>query len=197
MRGFNYKKAVQALNYLACNNGGTLNKMKAIKMIWLADRLHVRKYGRSITGDEYYAVPFGPIPSATRDILESNSTVGDLASGYTNDFIKGDKKYTFRSIKEPDLKVFSETDIQAIHTIVEKFNTLDKFELSDYSHLFPEWKKYESALAKGVSSRFPINQLDFFINIDEQSGLFVDPEETLNDSKIVFEETSDILSLLQ
>lgn len=197
MRGFNYRKAVQALNYLACNNGGTLNKMKAIKMIWLADRLHIRKYGRSITGDEYYAVPFGPIPSATRDILECNPMAGDLASEYAKDFIKGDKKYTFKSLKDPELKVFSQTDIQIINTIIENFNHREEFELSKYSHTFPEWKKYESALNKGVSSRFPINQADFFINVEEKSGLFVDAAETLEDSKIIFEETSDILSLLQ
>lgn len=197
MRGFNFKKAVQALNYLACKNGGTLNKMKAIKMIWLADRLHLRKYGRSITCDEYYAVPYGPIPSATRDILECNPVVGDFASGYAMDFIKRNKKYTFESIKEPDLKVFSETDIDTIQTIIDKFNDRDEFELSDYSHLFPEWKKYESALKEGVSSRFPITQLDFFINLEEQSGLFNDPEDSLEDSKIIYEETSDILSLLQ
>jgi hypothetical protein len=31
MRRFNYKKTVQSLNFFAVNEGGSINKMKAIK----------------------------------------------------------------------------------------------------------------------------------------------------------------------
>ena len=96
MRGFNYKKSAQALNYLANKNGGTLNKMKAIKLIWLADRLNLRKYGRSITGDDYYALPNGPVPSATRDILESSDFLDDIASVYASEYITEIDKYNFK-----------------------------------------------------------------------------------------------------
>jgi len=48
MVGFNHKKAVQTLAYFAQKEGGVINKMKAFKLIWLSDRLHLRKYGRPI-----------------------------------------------------------------------------------------------------------------------------------------------------
>ncbi len=35
MLDFDYKKATQAINYLAKKEGGKINKMKAIKVIWL------------------------------------------------------------------------------------------------------------------------------------------------------------------
>ena len=97
MRGFNYKKAVQALNFFAKEDGGTINKMKSIKLIWLADRLHLRKYGRSITGDEYFALPNGPVPSATRDVLECNNFMDDIASDYASEYIIAHEKYNFKS----------------------------------------------------------------------------------------------------
>ena len=58
-----YKKATQALNFFALKKDGKINKMKAIKLIYLADRLHLRKYGRPIVGDIYWAMKLGPVGS--------------------------------------------------------------------------------------------------------------------------------------
>jgi hypothetical protein len=121
MRGFNYKKAVQSLSFLANENGGTLNKMKAIKLIWLADRLHLRQFGRSITGDEYYALQNGPVPSGTRDVLENSDFLDDTASDYASEYLSAIDKYNFAILTKPNLKVFSETDIKTLKTIFLKF----------------------------------------------------------------------------
>jgi hypothetical protein len=188
MRGFNYKKSVQALNILAFKNGGVINKMKAIKLIWLSDRLHIRKFGRTITGDDYYALPNGPVPSATRDILESSNFLDDVASDYAKEYITEIDKYNYTSVIKANTKVFSITDIEIINQIFDHFGKDDHFDLSNFSHLFPEWKRHESALAKKLSSRYQINQLDFFININEKSGLFTDSSDSLDIIKQIFEE---------
>jgi len=196
MRGFNYKKAVQALNYLAIKSGGSLNKMKAIKLIWLSDRYHLRKYGRLITGDSYFALPNGPVPSATRDVLENSPFLGDIATEYAADFLSGIDKYTYKSISECNLKVFSKTDIDCLEVVFGKFAKFDHFKLSDISHLFPEWKRYESALNKRLSSRFEILDDDFFENINEESGLFNDTVDDIMLSKQVYTESKNILACL-
>ncbi len=196
MRGFNYKKSVQALNLLANKSGGTLNKMKAIKLIWLADRLHLRNYGRSITGDLYYALPNGPVPSATRDVLENSNFIEDTATDYASEYISEIDKYNYRALIQGNYKVFSQSDIDTLEIVFDKFGHLDHFALSDLSHFFPEWKKHESALNKKLSSRYPIEPIDFFINIEENSGLFVDSEDNLNITKSIFEENSKVVSVL-
>jgi uncharacterized phage-associated protein len=196
MRGFNYKKAIQALNYLATRNGGTLNKMKAIKLVWLSDRLHLRKYGRLITGDSYYALPNGPVPSATRDVLENSQFLDDTASEYAADFINQIDRYTFKTLSDCNMKVFSKTDIDCLDTIFEKFGHYDQFKLSDISHLYPEWKKHESALNKKISSRFPIDSDDFFTNIEDESDLFIDSAEILDLSKQMFSESKNLLGCI-
>jgi hypothetical protein len=48
--------------------------MKAYKLLWLADRYHLRQYGRTITGDTYFALPLGLIPSDAKNILEKKET---------------------------------------------------------------------------------------------------------------------------
>ena len=77
MVGFNYKKAVYTLAYFALKEGGAINKMKAFKLIWLSDRLHLRKYGRPILNDVYFALPMGPIPSNTKDIADNSDFLAE------------------------------------------------------------------------------------------------------------------------
>jgi uncharacterized phage-associated protein len=180
MRGFNYKKAVQALNYLAEKNGSPLNKMKAIKLIWLADRLHLRTYGRTITGDVYFALPYGPVPSTTRDILELNSfSLSDDELSYSNEYLVITDKLNYNTNKTPNTKVFSKTDLDILAKILEKYGAFDQFTLSNLSHRFPEWKKYESALKQKVASRFEMNYIDFFEDVEDSTKLFVaDPSST-------------------
>lgn len=196
MRGFNYKKSVQALNLLANLSGGSINKMKAIKLIWLADRLHLRKFGRTITGDEYYALPNGPVPSATRDVLENSNFIEDSATDYASEYITEIDKYNYRSLIEGNYKVFSQSDVNILKTVFSTYGHLDHFALSDFSHNFPEWKKHESALSKKLSSRFPIVADDFFLNFDDKTGLFIDSEESLNISKSIFSENSKVVTVL-
>jgi hypothetical protein len=193
MRGFSHKKAIQALNYLATLSGGAMNKMKAIKLIWLADRLHIRQYGRTITGDVYFALPFGPVPSTTRDILENSTTLSDLEADYAKEYLTS-SRYEYRSNKAPDLKVFSQTDRDIIERIYAAFGSEDHFTLSEFSHQFPEWRKYEIALKNRQSSRFSMDTIDFFENVEEKSGLFNESEEHLQPSKELYMDSIDSFS---
>jgi uncharacterized phage-associated protein len=196
MRGFNYKKTVQALNLLAQKSGGRMNKMKAIKLIWLSDRLHLRRHGRTITGDVYFALPHGPVPSATRDVLQWNGYSDDIASGYASSYIDQDGQYFYKSTDTPNLKVFSKTDLDCINVIYDCFGSLDEFQLRNFSHIFPEWVKHSLGLTSGQSSRYLMDESDFFINVQEKSGLFQDSEEFLSLSKEMFVEGRNISSLL-
>ena len=76
---FDYRKSTQVLNFFANKQGGQINKMKALKLIFLADRYHIRKYGRLITNDVYVAMKHGPVPSTTKDISEYNDYLDYLS----------------------------------------------------------------------------------------------------------------------
>lgn len=195
MRGFNYKKSIQSLNFFAVKGGGTINKMKAIKLIWLADRLHLRKYGRLITGDIYFALPFGPVPSTTRDFLEDSPFLTEIEVSYCNEFLTKQDKFNYGSLKDPEIKVFSQTDTDALEIVFLKYNDLDHFQLSELSHEFPEWKKYQSALEKRLSSRFEIDFEDFFVNVDDGRGVFVDDKLSLDLSKHIYFDNIKRLSI--
>ena len=73
---FDYQKATQSLTFFAEKEGGRIHKMKALKLVYLADRYHLRKYGRPITNDEYFAMPYGPVASGVKDIIEMSDFLG-------------------------------------------------------------------------------------------------------------------------
>lgn len=188
MRGFNYRKSVQALNFLAIKNGGEMNKMKAIKLVWLSDRLHLRKYARTITGDIYFALPNGPVCSTTRDLLEQYDSLSEIEIQYSDEFIQPKGKYFFKSIKDCYLKVFSKTDIEVLDLVWSKYGHLNEYELVELSHLYPEWLKYKSALEKRVITRANMDLLDFFSSYDDGTGLFAQDDESISDSIELFKE---------
>ncbi|WP_027001479.1 Panacea domain-containing protein [Hugenholtzia roseola] len=187
--GFHYKKAVQALAFFAQKSGGRLNKMKAIKLIWLADRLHLRKYARTITGDIYFAMPYGPVASSTRDLLEHNDRLlSQVELEYTCLFLGKFEKYEYSHINSPDLSVFSKTDIECLCLIYDAFGNFDAFTLSELSHQFPEWRAYEALLEQGNCSRFEIDFALFFEKIPPQLSIeiFNESEDFLEISKSLY-----------
>src|SRR5690554_5647220 len=102
---FDLKKATQALNWLAVKSGGRINKLKALKLIYLADRYHLRKYGRLITNDSYFAMDYGPVPSGVKDLAEVSEFLGKDEQNYSKKFIQPVNQYTLESIAEPDHSV--------------------------------------------------------------------------------------------
>lgn len=197
MRGLQYKKAVQMLNLLAIWHDGRLNKMKALKLIWLADRLHLNKYGRTISGDTYYAMKNGPVASAVRNILEQ-AFLGedDIEMQYSKEFLQEDEdRYFYRSIKPAVTSVFSKTDLDCLRKVNDALGDKNQFELSDFSHLFPEWTRHEDALRSGAISREYMDLLDFFEPAQGEADLLF--EQTLKElAKEIFLENQAVLKAL-
>jgi len=157
---FNYKKAVQAVNFFALKNGGDVNKLKVIKLIFFADRYHLRKYGRLITNDEYFAMDHGPVGSAVKDIAELSEFLDLKESSYASEFIEVPNRYNVKSLEDFDSSVFSESDLEALTFAWNKFGQYDQFALRDITHEYPEWKRHEHALKD--CSRLRMNYKDFF-----------------------------------
>jgi len=162
---FNYKKSTQALNFFAKKQGGQVNKMKALKLIFLADRYHLRKYGRLITNDIYVAMKHGPVPSTTKDIAEFNDYLDEIQREYSSQYLKPDN-LDIASKKKIDVEVFSESDLEALNFAWENFGNYDQFQLRDITHSYPEWNKYRNAVEFG--SCVVMNVLDFLKEPNEE-----------------------------
>lgn len=187
-----YKKATQALNILARKKDGKINKMKAIKLIFLADRLHLRKYGRPIVGDLYWAMKLGPVGSKTKNVAELSSIPENIFE-YAKKYIKpvDEKKQTFVSIKPEDLSVFSKTDLECLEKVFEKYADRDQFELAEVTHKYPEWVKHKKELDSG-KKRVRMSYEDFFSETSKGDELFMQSKNELLLAKEIFKESQEV-----
>lgn len=187
MKAFNHKKAVQALNLIAIWGGGEQNKMKALKLLWLADRYHLRKFGRAIFKDYYLAMENGPVASGARDILEENAFgAGQDAIFYASTFLAQTRKWFYKSINDTNEKVFSKSDLEALNIVFKTYGHLNQFELSDLTHEFPEWKRWEEGLLKKEYKFHPMDYNDFFLDVNDQYNLFNDDKKRVELTHKIF-----------
>lgn len=162
---FDFEKSVQAINYFANKtNDKARNKLLIVKLMWAADRYHIRKYGRPVTGDTYYAMKNGPVASCVLNILDKDKTDKILATPanivYLSKYLSKTSKDKIESAKEVDAQQFSDTDIEALEFAFNNFG--DKDSIVEFTHIYPEWKKHESVVKS--KKRASMNYMDFFEN---------------------------------
>lgn len=186
---FDYKKAVQAINYLAKKEGGEIDKLKLIKLIYFADRYHIRKYGRPIINDTYWAMRLGAVASSTKDIAEFSNFLDSKELNYAKNFINTKKNSNLvNSIGDADLDIFSKSDIEALNFSYSKFGAFKASKLVDICHKYPEWEKFKNSLESGETTREQMNYLDFFENPKKGDDDFLTDGEVLKAAKELFTE---------
>nr|WP_254873277.1 Panacea domain-containing protein [Marinitoga sp. 1138] len=147
--------------------------MKAIKLLYFAERYHIRKYGRPIFWDKYVAMRFGPVQSNVYDLIKTQDYPFDdeenIAYFHEIIDIKKDKlnkiyDISLKNENKINSKVFSKTDIEAFEFSWNTFGKFDEFELADISHIYPEWSKYEELINQKIKKSEKMNMIDFFEN---------------------------------
>ena len=72
--------------------------------------------------------------------------------------------YNLQSVKLVDENVFSDSDIEALDFIWNKFSHLKRYQFADLTHKYPKWKKHEQAL--NLNCRIQMDPEDFFNDPD-------------------------------
>jgi len=191
---FDYKKATQAINYLTKKEGGQIDKLKLIKLIYLADRYHLRRYGRPMVNDTYFAMPLGPVGSSVKDIAEFSSFLDESELEYATNFLgRGGAENTVISRADVDKEVFSKSEIEALDFAYDGFGNKPASSLVNITHSYPEWFKFKSTLNSKETTREPMSYTDFFNNPENGSGdKFALPNDMISASKELFEENYKI-----
>lgn len=185
------RKIIQALAYIAyAQSEHKVNSMKAYKLLWLADRYHLRQTGRTITGDVFYALPHGVVPSDAKNVVEHQLMRIQNDDEYRDRYIQRLGRYSYRAVSEPDLMVFSDSDQEALDKILQSYGSMDQYELERLSHDFSEWLAYKNQLeASKTPNTYKIDLDYFFCDAEkDRSGLFVDDPEKLALVKEMFHE---------
>lgn len=132
---FSAEKFVNAVAYLARSCPGS-TKMTVCKHLFFADREHLLKYGRPITGDHYYKLEHGPIPTVGLNMLRGKADPARNALMKEYVSVEGT---TVRPRKDADRSVFSKSDLEILEWVVEKYGCWSAAALRRKSHRQAAW----------------------------------------------------------
>jgi hypothetical protein len=122
-QSFDAAKSLEALLYVAQKTATDL--YGTLKLIYVADKLHLERYGALMFGEDYAAMVWGPVPSNTYDIVK---------------FVRGDRprslnegaKTAFRMVgnnfallRNPDLAELSESNVECLDEAISQHGTHD------------------------------------------------------------------------
>jgi uncharacterized phage-associated protein len=140
-------KIVELLLYLA-HVRPNADKYQAVKFFYLADREHLNRYGRPITHEAYFALPYGPVASKAMDLLEEDHWTMTEAGIETLPFeierTKQDDKpitYIRAPKREVNRALFSKSDLKVFDDIIEKYGKSSFEELFEITHDHYAYKK--------------------------------------------------------
>lgn len=145
-----YEKIVQAINFFARKNKGhkSISKLYFLKLIFLADRYHLRMYGRLITNNRYVAMKYGPVASESKKIFEFMEFLDmpESCIDYAAEYLDPLNDTSVVSLKEVDKDVFSETDLEALESAYKAWRNHSYDGIVTYVHKFPEWANHLAEL---------------------------------------------------
>jgi len=144
---FNFEKVKNLLLILGQEVDG-LDTLKIVKLLYLIDKKHLLKYGEIITGDEYYKLEYGPVPTTTYDLLRDirdnrNMAYPELSSLLKKIFkpLTNSPVTVFCAESNPDLEVFSQNEINTIYSIIAEFGKCSGGNLIDITHKDAAWNE--------------------------------------------------------
>ncbi|HEY1720037.1 MAG TPA: Panacea domain-containing protein [Magnetospirillaceae bacterium] len=141
MRGFKVRKAAQVVAYFAIAEGGSINVLKLIKLIYLSDRRFIEKYDCPILNDRFVSMPRGPVNSMTLNYVSGIAGDRDEWKKFISDRAKHSVGVANSRIKKSDLDELSKAEKKVLAEIWDRFGERDGFWLEEYTHKHcPEWE---------------------------------------------------------
>ncbi len=131
---FDVEKSLEAVVYIASK---TKDLYHILKILYFADKDHLNKYGRFISGDSYSAMRNGPVPSEIYDIIKHVRGDGfyrDFDSSLKDAFKVEDNGKNIIPLRKPDLNKLSESEIECLNKSIEENIHLTFKQLKDKSH---------------------------------------------------------------
>ncbi len=140
------KKAAQIVAYFAINStGGRLNTLKAVKLVYLADRAAIAEFGFPLQDERRVSMPFGPVNSSTYDYIKGE--VPPQFDGGWSDYVTDRRNHniglTEQSLSIEDLDELSDAELAVLAKVWEEFGHMTQWELVEWTHdrnNVPEWK---------------------------------------------------------
>jgi len=158
-----------------------LTKLKAAKLLYFADKLHLTRYGRPITGDRYYCLDHGPVPSASlnaiNDLLSpvrirvGGRTLENHMSKVLGQYVHVDRRgpnpRLVSKLKPNQFDALTATERDALDATAKQYGKLPAGRLIELTHKEKTWVTANQRRHSGSSVEIP---WELFLE-EDQPGL--------------------------
>lgn len=128
-----YHKALETLLYVA-----NLEQRSywALKVIYHADKEHLKRFGRQLFGDYYRAMKYGPCPSLAYDIVKDVRGEGwfNFSDPSPSTALEVPSRRTLLPRREANTRLLSESDIECLDYAYNLIKDMSFSQLKKFSH---------------------------------------------------------------
>ena len=140
---------IKAIIKYFCGNTNPrfLGKTKLMKLFYFLDFLHIKRYGVSVTGDKYYHLGYGPIPTLIKNLVDDVDNTPDCAIlSDTIEIVKSENRkiYLVKCINEfleKDKDYFSVIELKTMEDVCRRFKDYTTKQIVEASHKESSWRK--------------------------------------------------------
>jgi len=174
---FYREKLVNAVIFFASKTKNC-NRTKLMKLLYFLDFTHFKQTGRSVTGSEYFAWQFGPVPVKFWNELDKRpgddlrKSIAIIKSSFEKD---GEEINGFILKSKPKVKIdsryFSNRELKILEETAEIFRDATAAEMVQTSHMTDmPWDKIWKTEGEGA-------KIDYLLAIDCGKGQGLNREE--------------------
>ena len=154
-RGFRFKfeRSLQAAAYFVRLAGGEMHYIHLLKLLYIADREYLAKYGEMITGDQVFAMKHGPVLSNILNLIKGKVPRSDEWARHLQTL---PESHRIRLIDDPRTGSLCRASRELMDDVFDRYGSMPRFQLRDLTHQFPEWKAYYT---KKTSTAIPWEEI--------------------------------------
>jgi uncharacterized phage-associated protein len=131
---FNIRKATEVASLFIAREGGRLNVMKLVKLVYLLDRLSIAKRGIPVVGGVYYSMRNGPVTGELLDIINAGKLANDADASWEQ-YISDRERHEVALLHgEAPLECVSESEVQLLEAIYREHGQKDQWQIRDWCH---------------------------------------------------------------
>ena len=134
---FNELKATQAVARLLQLRGGSMSYVKLVKLLYLADREALIRWGRPITTDCYVSMDIGPVVSRIYDLIRDEPPPNLFR--IWQKFISPADNYEVRLLGDPGDSELSGPERELIDEVYAQHGHHNRWTVVEYTRSLPEW----------------------------------------------------------
>ena len=115
--------------------------LKLMKLLYLAERESLKRYGLPMTGDRLVSMDHGPVLSNALNLVNGTS-IDSIENGWDS-WIPPRQRHDValeKQVHDDDFDELSKADKDILEYVWKEFGGFNKWQIRDHTHTLQEWK---------------------------------------------------------